>query len=157
MSEIDLIKTAAFAVTDKSLITVDFAAIDKVQKETREARAKANPLKPEPEQVRKNRLKREHFSLKQEAHNAAVRLNEYGVPGVRLAQDKIDAALKARKIAADLGSLMEERRQEKLLQAAEEELLAAQARLEKFRNGNTRAVGLLKSWEAENLPSKSVE
>jgi hypothetical protein len=101
-----------------------------------------------------NRNKITHYNLKQDAKNATVRLNEYGIPDVKFAEDKIAAILKARKIAADNGSLIEERRQELFLQEAEKELLAAQQRFERYRNENTRAVGLLKAWEAENLPAK---
>lgn len=101
-----------------------------------------------------NRQKLEHYRLKQDAKNAAVRLNEYEVPDVRHWQAEVDKWLKAKKAAEVEGSLGNERQAELELVKAEEQLLAAQQRLERYRNENTRAVGLLKAWEAENLPSK---
>jgi hypothetical protein len=106
-------------------------------------------------QAIENRLKREHYQLKQDAKNAAIRLNEYGVPDVRHWQEQIDRLLKARKAAGFAGELGEERSIEKQLVTAEAELVQAQARLKKYHHENTRAVGLLKSWAAENLPKKS--
>jgi hypothetical protein len=94
-----------------------------------------------------NRRKIELFKLRENAKNAAIRLNEYGVPDCRLAQERIDAALAARKVAAELGALNEEQRQELLLQAAEAELVKAQERLERFRRENTAAVTALRDFE----------
>jgi capsule polysaccharide export protein KpsE/RkpR len=101
-----------------------------------------------------NRQKLEHYRLKQDAKNAAVRLNAYGVPDVHHWQGEVDKWLKAKKAAEVEGSLGNERQAERELVKAEEQLLEAQQRLERYRSENTRAVGLLKSWEAENLPAK---
>jgi hypothetical protein len=94
-----------------------------------------------------HRRKIELFRLREIAKNAEIRLNEYGVPDCRLAQERIDAALAARKVAAENGSLNEERRQELLLQQHENELVQAQQRLEKFRKENNTAVRLLREFE----------
>jgi hypothetical protein len=103
-------------------------------------------------QAIENRKKIEHYRLREDAKNAEVRLNAYGVPDVRHAEAKIAAILKARKDAQVAGFLGEERHQEKLLITAEAELVEANARLTKYRTQNTQAVGWLKAWEAENLP-----
>jgi hypothetical protein len=52
-----------------------------------------------------NNQKEALFRLRQIAKNAEVRLNHYGVPDVRAAQKRIDATLKARKVAANNGAL----------------------------------------------------
>ena len=101
-----------------------------------------------------NRQKLEHYRLKQDAKNAAVRLNEYGVPEVRHWETAVDRWLTAKKAAEVDGSLGAERQAELALQEAEAELLAAQQRFERYRHENSRCVGLLKSWEKENLPAK---
>jgi hypothetical protein len=128
------------------------ASIAKVVKEASELAAKNNAARDAKNGVNspraiENRSKITLFKLRENAKNAAVRLNEYGVPDVRFAQEKIDAALAARKVAATNGALNEERRQEHLLQEAEAELVKAQERLEKFRKENTLAVAALKDFE----------
>lgn len=121
--------------------------------ERNEAQRKKRETEQGP-QANENRLKVEHYRLKQDANNAAIRLNEYGAPDVRHWQAEIDRLLKARKAAGVAGALGEERSIEKQLVTAEAELVEANARLKRYRVENTRAVGLLKSWEKENLPSE---
>lgn len=130
-------------------------SIAKVVKQAGELAATNNARRDEKNGLNKpeaidNRRKIELFRLREIAKNAAVRLNSYGMPDCRLAQERIDAALAARKVAAENGSLNEERRQELLLQQHEAELVKAQERLEKFRLANTRAVVALQNWEHTN-------
>ena len=132
------------------------ASIARVVKEAGELAAKTRAERDEksgyikPEAI-DNRRKIELFRLREIAKNAAIRLNSYGMPDCRLAQERIDAALAARKVAAENGSLNEERRQELLLQQHESELVQAQERLEKFRKENNTAVRLLREFEHANL------
>ena len=137
------------------------ASIAKVTKEAGELAAKNNARRDEksgylkPEAIN-NRQKIELFKLRENAKNAGIRLNEYGMPDCRLAQERIDAALAARKVAAENGSLNEERRQELLLQQHEAELVKAQERLERFRKENNTAVRLLREFEQSLVPAKSI-
>jgi hypothetical protein len=127
------------------------AQVDRLAAEQREARTGANA----PTAI-ENRKKIELYRLREDAKYAAIRLNEYGVPDVRLAQEHVDAALTARKAAGVAGALNEERRQERFLQQAEAELVAAQMRLEGFRKANTIAAAALKRFEEEIAVAESV-
>ena len=82
--------------------------------------------------------------------NAEVRLNCYGVPDVKHWTAEVERLLKAKHAASVAGELGEERKLEKLLVAAEAELVQAQQRLEGFRLANTRAVVALQNWEHTN-------
>ena len=129
---------------DASMAKVLKDAAEIVAKNRAERNEKTGYLKPE---AINNRQKIELFKLRENAKNAEVRLNEYGVPDCRLAQERIDGALAARKVAVENGSLNEERRQELLLQQHESELVKAQERLERFRKENNLAVKSLREFE----------
>ena len=105
-----------------------------------------------------NRNKLARYQLKQDCKNAEVRLNSYGVPDVRHWTAEVDRLLKAKHAASVAGELGEERKCEKLLVAAEAELVQAHERLERFRLANTQALVALQNWENANslVPTKSV-
>lgn len=138
------------------------ASIAKVVKEAGELAAKTRAERDEktgvltPKAIA-NRNKLAWYQLKQDCKNAEVRLNCYGVPDVKHWTAEVERLLKAKHVAAVAGELGEERKLEKLLVAAEAELVQAQQRLENFRLANTRAVVALQNWENTNsVPAKSI-
>jgi len=122
----------------------NIARIDAINRKAREA--KSGEFTPA---AITNRNKIKLYELRQNAKNAEVRLNEYGVPDVRHWTEIIAKALADRKAAGDAGALQEERRLELYLQKAEAELVQAHARLERFRKENSAAVAARKSFEEE--------
>ena len=137
-------------------------SIAKVVKEAGELAAKNNARRDAKNGVNsptaiENRNKLAWYELKQDAKNAEVRLNCYGVPDVKHWTAEVERLLKAKHAASTAGELGEERVLERRLQAAEAELVQAQQRLEGFRLANTRAVVALQNWENTNsVPAKSV-
>jgi hypothetical protein len=91
--------------------------------------------------------KKKHWDLLQDVKNASVRENSYGHPDVAHWTKIITDAEAALAKAVSPG---EERRLNRVLFEAREQLRDAQHRLKKYQAEHTRAMGLLKAFEVEN-------
>jgi hypothetical protein len=100
--------------------------------------------------------KRKHWELKEVVKNASVREHSYGHPDVAHWTKIVNDAEASLVKAVSPG---EERRLNGVLFEAREQLRDAQHRLKKYQAEHTRAVGLLKAFEAENgiAPVKSAK
>ena len=138
--------TVLFAVTDPKLITVDFNKIEAFQQQTREAREKANPPKPEPMRVEYNRLRQQLYGLQQQAKNAEVyRNNKADV--VKGLEYRINDLLRHKKQAIVEGHLGQERVCEHQLQRLETELVDAKEEFNKAEHWNAQAARALKAFD----------
>lgn len=144
--EVNLIKTAAFAVQDKSLITVNLADVEKSAKERREFFEKANPPKPEPAQVELNKLRSQLFSLQQAVKNTEIYANNKAGE-VELLEQRLAEALKKKNEYGGAGNLLAERACEHSVQRLEGELVDAKKEYTIAKHRSAQATRALRTFD----------
>ena len=108
---IDLTKTAAFAVTDQKLITIDIAQVERRTQEHIRTLNKANPPATEDSAKELQRLRRELFNLTERSKSTETYCNEQA-GRVRLLEQQTTDAINRKKMAVAAGNALAERNAE---------------------------------------------
>jgi hypothetical protein len=148
--EFDLVRTAAFAVQDKSLITINLAEHDATAKKMRAARDAANPAfaGKHPDggpQEELRRLRHDLFNLTERAKSTEVYCNNQA-GNVRLLEQQITDAIKQKKTYAANGNALAERNCEHTIARIEGEKAEAEKEFNRARKVSADAAFALKEW-----------
>jgi hypothetical protein len=143
----DVTKMAFFAVTDPTVLTVDFNKVEEAAKKARATRDAAAPP-PDKKDLHKeyNRLRQQLFDLKQNAKCFEVRAND-AAGNIKLFEQRIDDLLKLKKAAIDAGNLRGERFYEHGIQQLEIELVDAKEDYAKNQRWSAQAARTLKAFD----------
>lgn len=144
----NLASTAAFAVTDPKLLTVDFAEIERKQKERRAFLDKNNPSPEQrvPAQQELNKLRGQLFSLQQAVESTETYVNNIAGT-VELLEQRLEKALKEKKRYAEAGNLRAERGAERAVEQLESELDDAKRELTFAKQRSVNATRALKNFD----------
>ena len=147
MANTDITKMAFFAVTDPTVLTVDF---NKVEEAAKKMRAKRDAAAPPPgkEDLHKeyNQLRQQFFNLRQNAKCFEVRTLDAAAK-VRLLEVRINETLKLKKDAAEAGNLRGEYTYEHQVQMLDAELVDAQEDFENNKRWSGQAGRALKAFD----------
>jgi len=141
----DVTKCAFFAVTDPKLLTVDFAQLDKKAAERREQMDTLNPPIVEGLAKELQRLRRELFSLQENAKHSEIYCNEQA-NRVRLIEQQITDAINRKKAAVNSGNALAERNFEHTIARLERERDEAEREFVHARKASAGAAATLKEW-----------
>jgi hypothetical protein len=148
-TDIDLIRTVAFAVTDPNLLTLDLAKVEKSASDLRKQREKDNPAKPDSPEAELRRLRKEQFELTQNAHGWESRVNN-AAGTVKLLEERLATTLKTKKEHEESGNLVGARTCENAAHRLEDELLDARELFVRVTRDNKIVVRALRVWKSEN-------
>jgi predicted RNase H-like nuclease (RuvC/YqgF family) len=147
MANTDVTKMAFFAVTDPTVLTVDFNKVEEAAKKARATRDAAAPP-PDKKDLQKeyNRLRQQLFDLKQNAKGFEQRTND-AAGNVELFEQRIDDLLKLKKAATAADNLRGVRFYEHGIQQLENELADAKEDYEKNHRWSAQAARALKAFD----------
>lgn len=142
----NIARCAFMAVSDPSLLTIDFEQSDRRYKELVKQREKEAP-QPTTADFRKeyNQLRQRLFDLQQNAKSFEIRTNE-AAGKIRLLEQRINETLKLKKAAAEAGNLLGERTYERAVAKLETELLDVKEDFDKNRRWSSQAARALKEF-----------
>jgi len=143
--EIKDITRCAFMAPDPKLITIDIAAHEERMKQMRAERDAANPPKQEGPQEELRKLRRELYNVTERAKSTETYCNNLA-GNVKLLEERINTALKLKKVAADEGNLRGERTYEHAVQRLEDERNDAELQFQRARKVSAEAATALKEW-----------
>lgn len=142
---IDLTKTAAFAVQDKSIITVDIAQVERRTQEHIRKLNTANPPATEDSAKELQRLRRELFNLTERARNTETYCNEQA-GRVRLLEQQTTDAINRKKMAVAAGNALAERNAEAAVKQIEGEMHDARKEFYRAQRVSASAARELNNW-----------
>jgi hypothetical protein len=140
----DYTKAAFFAVTDPSLITVDFNQLAQKQKEIIKARDE-QPVKSEGPAEELRKLRRELFVLTERAKSTETYCNNKAAE-VRLLEEQLTDAINKKKAAVAKGNALAERACEHTITRLEDDIATVKQDFHRARKVSADSARVLKEW-----------